>query len=85
MTYVDGWMHRRLVEEGARYPTNAIMTHGIIDGVLNRLGGTDEGLLGDIARLLRVAHNEGQPLHKPLLVIAEGIVKRRDTRRRDGH
>ncbi|MFA6449106.1 MAG: hypothetical protein WCX65_06560 [bacterium] len=42
ITYVDGWMHRRLVEEGARYPTNAIMTHGIIDGVLNRLGGENE-------------------------------------------
>jgi len=43
ITYVDGWMHRRLIEEGARYPTNAIMTHGIIDGVLNRLGGDKEG------------------------------------------
>jgi hypothetical protein len=43
MTYRDGWLHRRLVEEGARYPINAIMTHGIIDGVLNRLGGKDEG------------------------------------------
>jgi len=41
--YTDAWLYRRLVEEGARYPMNAIMTHGIIDGTLNRLGGTEEG------------------------------------------
>jgi len=43
MTYRDGWLYRRLVGEGHRFPMNAIMTHGIIDGVRNRLGGKDEG------------------------------------------
>ncbi|HOO55431.1 MAG TPA: hypothetical protein PLN69_01330 [bacterium] len=45
MTYRDGWLYKRLVEEGLRFPMNAIMTHGIIDGVRNRLGGEDEGFL----------------------------------------
>ena len=43
VNYVDGWVYRRLIEEGARFPVNALMTHGIIDGVENRLGGENEG------------------------------------------
>lgn len=42
MTYNDSWMHKRLAEEELKYPTNAIMTHGIIDGTINRLGGKNE-------------------------------------------
>lgn len=43
INYVDGWVYRRIIEEGARFPINALMTHGIIDGSINRLGGEDEG------------------------------------------
>jgi hypothetical protein len=43
LTYRDLWLYRRLVVEGALYPMNAVMTHGMIDGVLNRPGGENEG------------------------------------------
>jgi hypothetical protein len=44
MTYRDSRIHMNLREDRAQFPLSAIMTLGIIDGRLNRLGGANEPL-----------------------------------------
>ncbi|NOY81488.1 MAG: hypothetical protein GXP31_10850 [Kiritimatiellaeota bacterium] len=44
MTYVDGVLWDRFVREALRFPPSALMTHGIVYGKLNRLGGGHEPL-----------------------------------------
>ncbi len=44
MTYVDGVLWDRFVHEKLRFPPSALMTHGIVYGRLNRLGGGREPL-----------------------------------------
>ena len=44
MTYRDGALYQNLHVDRAQFPVSAIMTIGIIDGKLNRLGGENEPL-----------------------------------------
>ncbi|HOX29333.1 MAG TPA: hypothetical protein PLQ76_09295, partial [bacterium] len=41
----DKFIYKRIRTEKAQFPVHALMTHGIIDGTYNRLGGEDEDTL----------------------------------------